>query len=134
MSDLTPAELAAQIIEPSEVAKEQFFDLTPAYVAATLTKISKGIIEQAETVANYDAKLAEARRVYRKSYAKAFLTAEGSNDVKRYSAELATADEWFVVESTEQVLRAAREALRVLRDRLEAGRSLGAIMRSEWGN
>lgn len=109
-------------------------DLTPGAIATTLTEIAKAIGEQAVNVEFYDARLAEARSAYRKSYAKAFLTAEGSNDVKRYSAELATADEWFAVESTEQVLRAAREALRVLRDRLEVGRSLGAIMRTEWGN
>lgn len=109
-------------------------DLTPAAIAQTLTGIAKDIGNQADAVAEYDAKLAAARSAYRKAYAQAFLTAEGSNDVKRYSAELATADLWFEVEATEQVLRASREALRVLRDRLEVGRSLGAIMRTEWGN
>ena len=75
-----------------------------------------------------------AKADYKREFARAFLTATGAVDVRRYTAEQDTADLYLAAEIAEQVLRAAKEALRVLRDRLEIGRSLGAVMRLEWGN
>lgn len=45
---------------------------------------------------------------------------------------LAVEDQRVAAESADQVLRAAKERIRVLRDRLEIGRSISAARRSEF--
>jgi hypothetical protein len=55
-------------------------------------------------------------------------------DIRRYSAELETADLFLDYELAEQKLRAAVGQIKALRDRLEVGRSLGPLVRLEWGS
>lgn len=107
-------------------------ELTPAGIVTTLSGIAKRIDEKADEIAQLDALATAARAKAKREYAREFLNAVGSNDVKRYTAELATASLTYEADVAEQVLRAGRESLRVLRDRLEVGRSLSAIMRLEW--
>jgi hypothetical protein len=107
-------------------------DFTPASVVATLSQIARQIDEKAAEIAVLDAQAVEARQAYKKAYARAFLSSDGAMDVRRYRAEEDTADLALSAELAEQVLRAGREALRVLRDRLDVGRSIGAVLRLEW--
>jgi len=107
-------------------------EYTPASVVATLSSIARQIDEKAAEIAVLDAQAVEARQAYKKAYARAFLVSHGAMDVRRYTAEEDTADLSLAAELADQVLRAGREALRVLRDRLEVGRSVGAILRLEW--
>lgn len=106
-------------------------ELSPIQIVQTLTGIGRELDAKADEVEALDAAWVQAKADYRRSYAKAFLTAEGSMDIRRYKAELDTDAEYLLVETSEQVLRAGKEALRVLRDRLEIGRSLGALVRAE---
>ena len=106
--------------------------MTPATIVATLSNISKEIEKKASDIEQLDAQATSLKAEYRVSYAKAFLTAEGSMDLRRYQADLDTAAQFTASEMADQVLRSARESMRVLRDRLEVGRSLSAIMRMEW--
>jgi hypothetical protein len=96
--------------------------------------IAKAIEDTTDEIHYLDREATVARANYKREYARAFITADGSNDVKRYTAELATADLHLETELAEQVLRSARDSMRMLRDRLEVGRSLSAIMRMEWAN
>jgi hypothetical protein len=107
-------------------------DFSPATVVATLSDIAKRIDAKADEVAVLDRAHVEARHELKRAYARAFLSAAGSNDVKRYTAEEATADLALAADLAEQVLRAGREALRVLRDRLDVGRSVSSIVKLEW--
>ena len=109
-------------------------DLTPAAIVHTLSTIGRELDAKADEVEALDAAHVALKAEYRREFARAFLTAVGSNDVRRYTAEDATAELYARMEGAEQVLRAGKEALRVLRDRLEIGRSLGAVMRLEWGS
>ena len=109
-------------------------DFTPASVVATLSLIARQIDEKAAEIAVLDGQAVEARQEFKRAYARAFLTADGAMDVRRYRAEEDTADLSLAAELAEQVLRAGRESLRVLRDRLEVGRSVGSIMKMEWGS
>jgi hypothetical protein len=109
-------------------------DYTPSTVVAALSLIARQIDEKAAEIAVLDAQAVEARQAYKKAYARAFLTSDGAMDVRRYRAEEDTADLSLAAELSEQVLRAGREALRVLRDRLEVGRSVGSIMKMEWAS
>lgn len=106
--------------------------LTPASIVQTLSQIGRELDSKSGEVADLDEKHVRLRAVYKVAFAREFMGATGSNDVRRYTAEIATADALLDAELAEQVLRASREALRVLRDRLEIGRSLGAVMRLEW--
>ena len=96
--------------------------------------IAKTIEETTAEIANLDAHATKARVTYKKEFARAFMSTEASNEVRRYTAEYNTSELHLEMELSEQVLRAARDNLRMLRDRLEVGRSLSAIMRMEWAN
>lgn len=107
-------------------------EFTPASVVATLSQIAKQIDEQSHEVARLDEAAVRARAAHKSAFARAFLSADGAMDIRRYRAEEETADLYLAAELAEQVLRAGREALRVLRDRLEVGRSIGSQVRLEW--
>lgn len=109
-------------------------ELTPLAIVQTLSAIGRELDAKAIEVEALDEAWVRAKADYKREFARSFLTATGAVDVRRYTAEQDTADLYLAAEIAEQVLRAAKEALRVLRDRLEIGRSLGAVMRLEWGN
>jgi stage V sporulation protein SpoVS len=109
-------------------------DYTPASVVAALSAIAKQIDEKAAEIADLDRAAVLERQAFKKAYARAFLSSDGAMDVRRYKAEEDTADLALSAELAEQVLRAGREALRVLRDRLEVGRSVGSILKMEWAS
>ncbi len=108
--------------------------LTPASLIATLSGIGRDLDEKSDEIAVLDEAHVRLKAEYKRTFAREFLTCTGSNDVRRYTAEQNTADLMLEVELAEQVLRAGRESLRVLRDRLEIGRSLGALLRTEWNS
>ncbi len=108
-------------------------NLTPAQVVETLSKIGRDIDETTDTIATLDEEMVLARKAFKKEHARRFLTTEGSNDVRRYTADYETSDLSFELEVVEQKHRAAVGHLRSLRDRLEIGRSISALVRLEWG-
>jgi hypothetical protein len=108
-------------------------DLTPLSIMTTLSTISKEIDAQTVEIARCDVAAVKARVAYKKRYAAEFLTCTGSMDIRRYTSELETSDLLLASEIADQELRAAVGAIKALRDRLEVGRSLGPLMRLEWG-
>lgn len=108
-------------------------NLTPAQIIETLTRIAKDIDDATDDIARLDEAAVRARAAYKTAYARAFLSSEGSMDVRRYTAELETAELSFTAEIADQQHRASVTAIRALRDRLEVGRSLGPLVRLEWG-
>lgn len=108
-------------------------NLTPQQVIETLTKISKDIDETTDEIALRDVEAVRARVAHKVAYARAFLSIEGSMDIRRYTAELETAETLLASELADQQHRAAVSSIRALRDRLEVGRSLGPLIRLEWG-
>ncbi len=108
-------------------------DLTPAQIIATLTTISKDIDDATDEISKLDEQAVRCRAKYKTAYAKAFLNADGSMDIRRYTAELQTAESHLESELADQKHRASVSAIKALRDRLEVGRSLGPLVRLEWG-
>lgn len=108
-------------------------NLTPAQVIATLSAIGKEIDETTEQLSEVDAKVVRLKHDFEMAYAGTFLGTEGAMEIRRYTAKLSTGDASFVLECAEQELRAVNMKLRALRDRLEIGRSLGPLLRLEWG-
>jgi hypothetical protein len=108
-------------------------NLTPHDVIETLTEISKEIDHTTAEISRLDEETVRARAAFKREHARAFLNAEGAMDIRRYTAELETADLSLAYELAEQKLRAAVSHIKALRDRLEVGRSLGPLVRLEWG-
>ena len=107
--------------------------MTPADIIKTLSTISREIDELTVELTRLDEEAVKARQAFKVAHAKAFLTAEGSMDIRKQTAELEVADLQLASELADQQHRAAVSQLRALRDRLEVGRSLGALVRLEWG-
>ena len=109
-------------------------NLTPQQVIDTLTVISRDIDQATEDITKADEEAVRARIAHKKNYARVFLDTQGSMDVKRYTADFETADTTMLaMELADQKHRAAVSQIRTLRDRLEVGRSLGPLVRLEWG-
>ena len=109
-------------------------NLTPQQVIETLSKIARDIDQATDDITRADEQAVMARMAHKKNYARVFLDTQGSMDVKRYTADLETADTTMLAsELADQKHRAAVSQIRTLRDRLEVGRSLGPLIRLEWG-
>jgi hypothetical protein len=107
-------------------------DLTPAVIVKVLGDIGKEIGDMPGVIEALDEQEVTAKAAFDREYRAAFLTSEGAMDLRKVIADEAAADSKLQYELAGVRLRAAKEQLRVLRDRLEIGRSLGAVMRLEW--
>lgn len=107
-------------------------NLTPSEIVHTLSTISKEIDEKTAELAELDEAQVRARQAFKRRHAEVFLTTDGSMDVRRYTADSETSDLCLAYEIAEQQHRACVAQLKALRDRLEVGRSIGALVRLEW--
>lgn len=101
-------------------------------IVLELSKIGRELDELSHEIARLDRVCVLARSEYRKAYARRWLTLEGSVELRKQQATLDAEDQLLEAEIADQLHRAARERIRVLRDRLEIGRSIGAARRSEF--
>jgi hypothetical protein len=108
-------------------------NLTPQQVIDTLSIIGKDIDDQTEEINRLDQEAVRARVAYKVQYAEIFLRTEGSMDIRRYTAEYGSRDSLLQHELADQQHRAAVNQIKALRDRLEVGRSISALVRMEWG-
>jgi DNA-binding transcriptional regulator WhiA len=108
-------------------------NLTPSQIIETLSEIGRQIDAGTAELERLDEQAVRARADYRREFARAFVMSDGSMDLRRYHAELSTESLHLEYELAEQKMRAANQHLKALRDRLEIGRSLGALIRVEWG-
>lgn len=108
-------------------------NLTPHDVMATLESISKDIQAHTDELSQLDEECVRARVKHKVAYARAFLSIEGPMDVRRFTADLETRTTLLETELADQKHRACQQALKALRDRLEVGRSISALVRMEWG-
>ena len=109
-----------------------YSNLTPPEVIETLAAIGKDIDDGTDDIALRDEEAVRARVAYQVAYARSFLSNEGSMDVRKQQAVLDCADLLLAHEIAEQQQRAAVSHVKALRDRLEIGRSISALVRLEW--
>ena len=107
--------------------------LTPHDVIGALETISRDIQKHTEELAELDEAAVKARVGQKVAYARAFLSIDGPMDVRRYTADMETRISLLESELSDQRHRACQQALKALRDRLEVGRSISALVRMEWG-
>jgi tRNA/tmRNA/rRNA uracil-C5-methylase (TrmA/RlmC/RlmD family) len=101
-------------------------------VIVTLAQLGRDLDNKQAEIARLDEDAVRARARYEVTHSRNFLKAEGAMDVRKHQAIVDTAELKLDAEIADQVLRAARESIRVLRDRLDIGRSLNSAIRSEW--
>ena len=100
-------------------------------VALRLAALSRDLDKATSDADTLDSRAVAARHAYEIAYSRAFLSAEGSMDVRKHKAVLETADARLNAEIADQVLRACRARIGTIRMQIETGRSLSAAVRAE---
>lgn len=101
-------------------------------VILMLAQLGRQLDAKQDEIAKLDDDAVRSRARYEVAYARAFIEATGAEGLRKQTAILETELQKLDVEIADQKLRAAREAIRVLRDRLDIGRSLNSAIKSEW--
>lgn len=101
-------------------------------VVLELSRIARDLDAKTAEIARLDEEAVRAKSRFEVGFARSFLSTSGSVDFRKQTAVLATESQKLDAEIAEAKVRAAREAIRSMRDRLEIGRSIGAAVRSEF--
>src|SRR5699024_12847752 len=96
------------------------------------TTLFRSLDHLSREVAEQDEAVVRAYSEHRKAYAEAFTTGNGSVKDREQAAVLACEPLKLEAELAEQMLRATKERIKVLRDRLEIGRSVNAAIRAQF--
>lgn len=106
-------------------------DLTPNSVVMGLLDLSRQLDKLTEGLGELDREAVLAREDYVMAHAKAFLSAEGPMDLRKYQAIEATHAERLRAEGAEAAVRQRKEQIWAIKTRIEVGRTAGAVVRSE---
>jgi hypothetical protein len=101
-------------------------------VILMLAQLGRQLDAKQEEIARLDEEAVRAKSRYEVAHARAFINATGAEGLRKQTAILEVADAKLDAEIADQKLRAARQSIQVLRDRLDIGRSLNSAIKSEW--
>ena len=101
-------------------------------IVLELSRIGRELDALSHDIDRLDRAAVQAWSEHRKAYAREYIGGQGSIEGRKQAAVLEVEELRVAAESADQVLRAARERIRVLRDRLEIGRSISAARRAEF--
>ena len=104
---------------------------TQQQVVLRLAELSRLLDHKTQEIRDLDEKAVRAKAQYERSFARTFLDTTGAVDVRKQTAVLETSDLRLEMELADVLVRAAREAIRTLRDQLDVGRSLNAATRAQ---
>lgn len=102
-----------------------------ADVQANLASLSRELVELLGTYQAANLAKAKAEQAYKVAYASAYLDAEGSIEERKQRATLVTADAAREAAIADVAFDNVRAALRVLGQRLDAGRTIASTIRAE---
>lgn len=100
-------------------------------IAANLAHLSRELVEMTAEYARLNEAARTAQAAYKVGFARAFLEAAGPIDVRKQQATVDTADLLWAAELAEAAFDNCRTALRVLGQRMDAGRTLASTVRAE---
>ena len=105
---------------------------TQQEVVLRLSELSRLLEAKTTEIARLDEAEQRAKAAHKVAFARTFLNTVGPVDVRKQTAVLETADLELTFDLAAVQTRAAREAIRTIRDQLDVGRSLGAAARAEF--
>lgn len=101
-------------------------------IVLELSRIGRELDDLSRKIENLDHAAVLAWSEHRKAYATAYIEGTGSIKEREQAAVQTVEDLRLAAEIADQMTRAAKERIRVLRDRLEIGRSISAARRAEF--
>lgn len=126
--------MSGELLPPEDplVAQRHMQALDVQAVVMNLSAIGRELDRLSVALAQQDEVVVRAYSEHRKAYAEAFTTGAGSVKDREQAAVLACEPLKLEAELSEQVLRAMKERIKILRDRLEIGRSVNAAIRTQF--
>lgn len=97
-----------------------------------LAELSRLLDKATEEIAQVDEETVIAKQAYEIAYARAFLDAIGSMDLRKQIAIYETQTENLTAELTAARLRAIKERIRTLGTQIEVGRSLASAHKNQY--
>lgn len=97
-----------------------------------LAEISRMLDRAVDDYARFDEEAVMAKSEYEVAYARAFLSLDGSVEIRKQQSLLDTWEARLDMERAEQVVRAVRERIRKLHAQLEVQRSINAAQRAQF--
>jgi hypothetical protein len=107
------------------------YEVTLSGVASRLAQLSREMDALTRALGQLDREAVEKREVFVMAFARAFLTAEGSMDVRRYIATEQTHLERFAAEAADCSVRDKKAQIRAIEGSVDVGRSVGSLVKSE---
>lgn len=107
------------------------YDVTPMSVTQNLLNLARELAELASGLDDLEQRAVMAREDLTLAQAKAFLSAEGTVDVRKNTAIVATHAERLSAETAEALVRGRKRQLDTLKVRIDVGRSAAAALRAE---
>lgn len=105
--------------------------LTANSVALQLAQLSRDLNNLVVRLDQAERDAVNAREDYTLALAKAFLSTEGPMDVRKHQSIVDTHTERLAAETAEAVVRGIRRQIDSVKVRIDVGRSVGAVVRSE---
>lgn len=107
-------------------------DITPTTAVLELAKLSRELDALGFKIHDAERRAVQSKHTYTVEKAKAFLAADGANaQAREAKALIDTAELRLSAELAEAELRILRSDIRVLENRMDAGRSVVGVLRAE---
>lgn len=105
--------------------------ITPNGVVANLMELARELARLSADLDQLEIDAVNAREDLTLAVAKAFLSAEGTVDVRKSEAIVATHHERLTAETAEALVRGRKRQLDTIKVRIDVGRSAAAALRAE---
>ena len=101
-------------------------------VIKRLAEVSRMLDAATDELAVLDEDAVQAKQVFEVGYARAFIEAEGSVDMRKHVATVRTAGERLAFELAYAKHRACKERINTLRNQLSTGQTVSAALRHQF--
>lgn len=105
--------------------------MTPNAIAANLIQLGRDLNKLVSHFRDLELAAAEAKREAEVSYARAYMSAQGSIEDRKQQAIEQCADARYTSDLADREIAACKEAIKALHQRIEIGRTLSATTRDE---
>jgi hypothetical protein len=106
-------------------------ELDPNQVVLQLLARGRELQKLSNQLDGLETEAVEAKEVYTVEYARHFLNATGSNEVRKQKTLLETSEERLNADIAEAKVKAQRNQIATLKVRVDIGRSAAALVRAE---